>query len=133
MSDLSPFPPLSPFDFFSGYRYKSSVPFILPKERHCERVFPKIKTQWHRGGLSASCHNPLSSAISISPRSFRFASSVTLSFVFYRKVQDALEKQNREKFKKRDHEKRKVDEATEKAKELMRVKLFFSLNAARVT
>lgn len=37
-----------------------------------------------------------------------------------RKVQDALEKQNRENFKKRDHEKRKVDEATEKAKELMR-------------
>jgi len=37
-----------------------------------------------------------------------------------RKIQDALEKQNRESFKKRDHEKRKVDEATEKAKELMR-------------
>jgi len=42
---------------------------------------------------------------------------------FYRKIQDALEKQNRESFKKRDHEKRKVDEATEKAKELMRVKI----------
>ena len=55
-------------------------------------------------------------------------------FCFYRKVQDALEKQNRENFKKRDHEKRKVDEATEKAKELMRVKpSFLSLNAARAT
>ena len=43
-------------------------------------------------------------------------------FFFSRKVQDALEKQNREKFKKREDEKRKVDEATEKAKELMRVK-----------
>ena len=43
-------------------------------------------------------------------------------FCFYRKIQDALEKQNRQNFKKRDDEKRKVDEATEKAKELMRVK-----------
>ena len=41
---------------------------------------------------------------------------------FYRKIQDALEKHNRENFKKREVEKRKVDEATEKAKELMRVK-----------
>lgn len=39
----------------------------------------------------------------------------------YRKVQEALEKHNQENFKKRDAEKRKVDEATEKAKELMRV------------
>ena len=40
-----------------------------------------------------------------------------------------MEKQNRENFKKRDHEKRKVDEATEKAKELMRVEqAFFSLS-----
>ena len=38
-----------------------------------------------------------------------------------RKIQDALEKHNRENFKKRNEEKRKVDEATEKAKELMRV------------
>ena len=45
--------------------------------------------------------------------------------MLYRKVQDALEKQNRENFKKRDHEKRKVDAATEKAKELMRVKPSF--------
>ena len=53
-------------------------------------------------------------------------------FCFCRKVQDALEKQNQENCKKRDHEKRKVDEATEKAKELMRVKpSLFSLNAAR--
>ncbi|CAH3038566.1 unnamed protein product [Porites lobata] len=37
-----------------------------------------------------------------------------------RKIQDALEKHNRENFKKRNEEKRKVDEATEKAKELMR-------------
>ncbi|XP_022799550.1 coiled-coil domain-containing protein 150-like [Stylophora pistillata] len=37
-----------------------------------------------------------------------------------RKVQEALEKRNKENFKKRDEEKRKVDEATEKAKELMR-------------
>ena len=45
-----------------------------------------------------------------------------LELVFCRKIQEALEKQNREKFKKREEEKRKVDEATEKAKELMRVK-----------
>jgi len=37
-----------------------------------------------------------------------------------RKIQDALEKQNKESYKKREEEKRKVDEATEKAKELMR-------------
>ena len=53
-----------------------------------------------------------------------------LFFYFYRKIQDALEKQNRESFKKRDHEKRKVDEATEKAKELMRVKTSFCVEAA---
>ena len=41
--------------------------------------------------------------------------------LFCRKIQDALEKHNRENFKKRNEEKRKVDEATEKAKELMRV------------
>ena len=46
---------------------------------------------------------------------------ISLTF-FYRKIQDALEKHNRENFKKREVEKRKVDEATEKAKELMRVK-----------
>lgn len=43
-------------------------------------------------------------------------------FFFRRKVQEALEKENEENFKKRDEEKRKVDEATEKAKELMRVR-----------
>lgn len=43
-------------------------------------------------------------------------------FFFRRKVQEALEKENKENFKKRDEEKRKVDEATEKAKELMRVR-----------
>lgn len=37
-----------------------------------------------------------------------------------RKIQDALEKQSKESFKKREEEKRKVNEATEKAKELMR-------------
>ena len=52
-----------------------------------------------------------------------------LFFCFYRKIQDALEKQNRESFKKQDHEKRKVDEATEKAKELMRVKTSFCVEA----
>ena len=40
-----------------------------------------------------------------------------------------MEKQNRESFKKQDHEKRKVDEATEKAKELMRVKTSFCVEA----
>ena len=39
----------------------------------------------------------------------------------YRKVQEALEKHNRDNFKKRDEEIGKVEEATEKAKELMRV------------
>ena len=43
-------------------------------------------------------------------------------FFSRRKVQEALEKENKENFKKRDEEKRKVDEATEKAKELMRVR-----------
>ena len=47
--------------------------------------------------------------------------NLTFSF-FYRKIQEALEKHNRENFKKRETEKRKVDEATEKAKSLMRVK-----------
>ena len=67
------------------------------------------------------------------PRASQFLSNISLFFRFYRKVQDALEKQNRETFKKRDHEKRRVDEATEKAKELMRVKpsVFFSFNAAQ--
>ena len=46
-------------------------------------------------------------------------------FFFFRKIQDALEKQNKESYKKREEEKRKVDEATEKAKELMRVKKTF--------
>ena len=48
-------------------------------------------------------------------------------FFFSRKIQDALEKQNKENYKKREEEKRKVDEATEKAKELMRVKERFFL------
>ena len=38
-----------------------------------------------------------------------------------RKVQEALERQNRDNFKKSTDDKRKIDEATEKAKELMRV------------
>ena len=54
-----------------------------------------------------------------------------LFFCVYRKIQDALEKQNRESFKKQDHEKMKVDEATEKAKELMRVKTSFCVEAVR--
>ena len=49
----------------------------------------------------------------------------TKIFFFFRKIQDALEKQNKESYKKREEEKRKVDEATEKAKELMRVKKTF--------
>ena len=73
------------------------------------------------GGFSASRHNPLSSAESIRPRAFRFASNATLSFAFAEKYRTPW-KSKRENFKKRDHEKSKVDEATEKAKELMRVK-----------
>lgn len=46
--------------------------------------------------------------------------SLQAELVRSRKVQEALEKENKENFKKRDEEKRKVDEATEKAKELMR-------------
>ena len=45
-----------------------------------ESVFPKITAQWPRGGFSLSRHNPLSSAKSIMPRTFRFASNVKLSF-----------------------------------------------------
>ena len=45
-----------------------------------------------------------------------------LGDIFFRKIQDALEKQSKESFKKREEEKRKVNEATEKAKELMRVR-----------
>ena len=86
----------------------------------------------HSTMASGYVFHPLSSAKFIRPRViFLDCFQCNLFFYFYRKIQDALEKQNRESFKKRDHEKRKVDEATEKAKELMRVKTSFCVEAVR--
>jgi len=124
----------------SGYHYRSPIPFILPKEeKHCEGAVFILRSQ--HSGLGVGFHpattihclaqNPLGNGLSL------VCFQCNPFFCFYRKIQDALEKQNRESFKKRDHEKRKVDEATEKAKELMRVKSSFcveavaSINAAR--
>lgn len=121
------FIPLPSVGILSGYHYRSPIPFILRKEeKHCEGAVFILRSQHSHGGLGVGFHpaatihcltqNPLGNGLSL------VCFQCNPFFCFYRKIQDALEKQNRESFKKRDHEKRKVDEATEKAKELMRVK-----------